>query len=262
MSEVQEMLSMLGRRDEIETNVDIVFVIDATRSMEPMIEKVKEATLTFHEELYSALKEYRRAINNLRVKVVWFRDFYFDGKYAYGESRFFNLPAERQPFHDYVAGIEAKGGFDEPESALEALTLAMRSDFVTEGERKRHVIVLFTDEEAHPFEDYDRLCKEAAKYGIKPEMYPPNMFKNIKEFYNAWDGNSSYQEALGKEGNNTKLDIYGRRLVLCTPSVYPWSEMEIDLENVLHIELEKGGSGEDLNMSDVYPMIAMSMTRS
>ena len=87
-----------------------------------MIEKVKDAALTFHEELYSTLKEYKRVINNLRIKVTWFRDFYFDGKYAYGESRFFDLPAEKQQFHDFVAGIEAKGGYDDPESSLEALT--------------------------------------------------------------------------------------------------------------------------------------------
>ena len=262
MTELQEMMNMLGRRDEIETNVDIVFVIDATRSMEPMIEKVKDATLTFHEDLYTALKECKRVINNLRVKVIWFRDFYFDGQYAYGESRFYELPAEKQDFHDFVAGIEAKGGYDDPESSLEALTMAMRSDFVTEGERKRHIIILFTDEEAHRFEDYEKLTNEAAKFGIKPEMYPENMFRDIGEFYNAWSGNRSYQEALGAGTGGTKLDLYGRRLVLCAPDGYPWTDMEIDLENVLRITVEKGGSGEDLDMSEVYPMIAMSMSRN
>lgn len=42
MSDMQDMLDM-GMDESIETNVDIVFVIDATRSMEPMIEKVKNA---------------------------------------------------------------------------------------------------------------------------------------------------------------------------------------------------------------------------
>ena len=131
--------------------MDIVFVIDATRSMEPLIEKVKNATLVFHDGLAEALRENKRIIRNLRARVIWFRDFYFDGKYAYGESPFFLLPEEKEAFHDFVASIEAKGGYDAPESALEALTLAMRSDFVQEGDKKRHVIVLFTDEEAHSF---------------------------------------------------------------------------------------------------------------
>lgn len=258
MSDMQDMLGM-GMDESIETNVDIVFVIDATRSMEPMIEKVKNATLTFQDELYEALKENKRIIKNLRVKVTWFRDFYFDGQYAYGESKFFELPEEKEDFHDFVAGIEAKGGYDDPESALEALTLAMRSDFTQEGERRRHIIVLFTDEEAHKFEEYEQLVAEAAKLGAKPEMYPANMPADIGEFYNAWQGNSANQDALGTDRQGTKLDMTGRRLVICAPDAYPWTDMEIDLENILRVKLEKGGSGEDLDMSDVYPMIAMSM---
>ena len=56
MADMQDMLGM-GMDEGIETNVDIVFVIDATRSMEKMIETVKNATLTFQDELYEALKE-------------------------------------------------------------------------------------------------------------------------------------------------------------------------------------------------------------
>jgi len=258
MADMQDMLGM-GMDEGIETNVDIVFVIDATRSMEKMIETVKNATLTFQDELYEALKENKRIIKNLRVKVTWFRDFYFDGQYAYGESKFFELPEEKEEFHDFVAGIQAAGGYDDPESALEALTLAMRSDFTQEGERKRHIIVLFTDEEAHKFEEYDSLVEKAAELNCKPEMYPENMPADLGEFYNAWQGNAMHQDALGSGAQGTKLDLTGRRLVICAPDAYPWTDMEIDLENILRVNLEKGGSGEDLDMSNVYPMIAMSM---
>ncbi len=260
MADMQDMLGMGAMDEGIETNVDIVFVIDATKSMTPMIDKVKNATLTFQDELYRELEKNKRIVNNLRGKVTWFRDFYYDGKYAYGESKFFELPEEKEDFHDFVAGIEAAGGGDEPESSLEALTLAMRSDFTQEGERKRHIIVLFTDEEAHRFEDYDRLVAEASKEGCEPEMYPENMPKDLGGFYNAWYGNAENEGVLGTDGNRTKLDSSGRRLVICAPDAYPWTDMEIDLENILRVELKKGGSGEDLDMSQVYPMIAMSMS--
>ena len=260
MSDMQDMLGMNREMlDGMDTNVDIVFVIDATRSMEPLIEKVKNATLVFQDELNEALKEKKRIIKNLRVKVTWFRDFYFDGKYAYGESPFFILPEEKEAFHDFVASIEAKGGYDAPESALEALTLAMRSDFVQEGEKKRHVIVLFTDEEAHKFEDREALTEEAAKLGCTPELYPGNMPSEFAELANAWAGNVEAQETLGDNGEATKLDRSARRMVIFAPDAYPWTDMEMDWENIIRVNMEQGGSGEDLDMADAYAMIANSL---
>lgn len=260
MANMQEMLGSVGATGEgIDTNVDIVFVIDATRSMQTTIDMVKAATLSFQDNLNTCLKDAGRIIKNLRIKVIWFRDFYYDGKYAYGESKFFELPEEKEDFHDFVTEINEAGGGDDPESALEALTLAMRSDFVQEGERKRHIIVLFTDAEAHAFEDYDRLVEEAAKKGCKPEMYPENMPKSLAELYNAWQGNAMNQDALGKEGETTKLDSSGRRLVLFAPNAYPWTDMEVELENTIRKTIEAGEGGAELEMGEVFNMIALSL---
>lgn len=260
MAELQDMLGSMGAAgEEIDTNVDIVFVIDATRSMQTTIDMVKDAALSFHENLYDCLKKAQRNVKNLRIKVIWFRDFYYDGRFAYDESKFFELPEEQEEFHDYVTGINEAGGGDEPESALEALTLAMRSDFVQEGEKKRHIIVLFTDAEAHAFEDYDRLVEEAATKGCKPEMYPENMPKDLSEFYNAWQGNSESQDALGAEGETTKLDPTGRRLVMFAPNAYPWTDMEVELENTIRKEIEAGKGGEELDMDEVYSLIGYSL---
>lgn len=260
MADMQDMLGSMGATGEgIDTNVDIVFVIDATRSMQTTIDMVKASTLSFHENLNKCLGDAGRIIKNLRIKVVWFRDFYYDGKYAYGESKFFELPEEQEDFHDFVTGINEAGGGDEPECALEALTLAMRSDFVQDGEKKRHIIVLFTDAEAHAFEDFDRLVEEAAQKGCKPEMYPENMPKDLSEFYNAWQGNDMNQGALGSEGGSTRLDPKGRRLVLFAPNAYPWTDMEVELENTIRKTIEAGEGGSELDMSDVYSMIAFSL---
>lgn len=142
MTNMQEMLGSMGEGEEgIATNVDIVFVIDATRSMRTTIDMVKESALSFQDKLYDFMDEAKRSINNLRIKVVWFRDFYYDGNYAYDESKFFELPEEKEEFRDFVNGIHEAGGGDDPESGLEALTMAMRSDFVQEG--AKNVILLF-----------------------------------------------------------------------------------------------------------------------
>ena len=86
---------MLGASNvDIDTNVDIVFAIDATESMQPLIDKVKSLTLSFREELEKGLKENRRIIKNLRIKVIVFRDYYVDDKYAMEESRFYSSGGE------------------------------------------------------------------------------------------------------------------------------------------------------------------------
>ena len=223
-------------------------------------EELKTKAEGNEKKVYDFMDEAKRSINNLRIKVVWFRDFYYDGNYAYDESKFFELPEEKEEFRDFVNGIHEAGGGDDPESGLEALTMAMRSDFVQEGAKKRHIIVLFTDAAAHPFEDYDELTAEAAKKGCKPTMYPKNMPKNISEFYNAWEGNAMNQDALGCDGENTKLDATGRRLVLFAPNDYPWCDMEVDLSRVIRKDIEAGQGGSELEMDEVYSLIAYSMS--
>ena len=250
---MQNMLASVST--EIETNVDIVFVIDVTGSMSGTIDTVKKATLTFHESLKEKLAEYHRSLSQLRVKVVWFRDYYADGTSAYGESEFMELPAQKEDFYSFVSGLTATGGGDTPETSLEALTLAMRSDFVQEGERKRHIVILFTDAPAHPFEERETLTKEANK-AKRTVIYPDNMPKDLDEFYNAWDGNSKNQGMLGANRRTTKLDLTGRRLILFAPDQYPWNDMPNKLKFVWRHDLPVDSAPD---MSDVYKVLAMSM---
>ena len=66
MTNMQEMLGSMGEGEEgIATNVDIVFVIDATRSMQTTIDMVKESALSFQDKLYDFMDEAKRSINNL-----------------------------------------------------------------------------------------------------------------------------------------------------------------------------------------------------
>ena len=80
---------------EIETNVDIVFVIDVTKSMERMIDIIQTAAISFLDEFFEKMNSMKRRVENLRVKVISFRDFYYDGNHAYNESKFFTMPNEK-----------------------------------------------------------------------------------------------------------------------------------------------------------------------
>ena len=218
--------------------IDVVFVIDATRSMAAYLDTIKKNVLSFDETLREDMTAHCRKPGRFRAKVIWFRDFYFDGMEAYGESEFCELPGQRQKFQNYVEQIEAEGGGDEPETALEALTLAMRSDFTTEGDRKRHIVILFTDADAHKFEDYERIAKEASSFGQKPQMYPADMPADLSEFVKAW------------EENEFNLDPHGKRMVLITPEKYPWNFMWECLENVLWMDIRNLSETDSLD-SDV-----------
>lgn len=234
----------------IETSVDFVFVIDATNGMTTLIETIEKGVHTFYENIIKALDQRHRALQKLRVKVIWFRDFYFDGQYAYGESQFFELPEENEEFRKFVASIRAAGGGDDPESALEALTLAMRSDFTQAGDRRRHIIVLFTDQSAHAFEDYDQLVEKASAWGCKPVTYPINMPKSLVQLYDEWNG-----YGLDNGSLPTKLDKQGKRLLLVTPDAYPWEDMEMDLEQVLRMCMLRGDSCEDFSWDNFWELL-------
>lgn len=232
--------------EKVETCVDFVFVIDATYGKTRLIKAIEEGTLFFYENLCNALAQRQKRLQKLRVKVTWFRDYYFDGQYAYGESKFFELPEENEDFRKYVASIRAVGGGDDPESALEALTLAMRSDFTQDGDRRKHIIVLFTDQSAHAFEDYDRLVKQASEYGYGPIIYPSDMPKSLMQLYDEWDGHGLNRP--------TKIDSRGKALILYAPDAYPWDDMEIDLDRLLRVSVSLGRNCEEFCWADFWEL--------
>jgi len=85
------------------------------------------------------------------------------------------------------------------------------------------------------------------------------MPKNMQEFYNIWSSGSGSQSALGQESQTTQLDPDGRRLILFAPDGDPWSNMEADMPYLYRKSIAAGEGGKELDMGDVYPMIAASI---
>jgi len=75
--------------------VDIVFCIDVTGSMTPIIDQVKANALRFYDDVQTNLTAKGKNVDTLRVRVVAFRDFKADGEAALQESPFFTLPSEQ-----------------------------------------------------------------------------------------------------------------------------------------------------------------------
>jgi hypothetical protein len=72
--------------------VDIVFCIDVTGSMTPILDAVKANALRFYDDVQYNLTAKGKNVDELRVRVIAFRDFVADGEAALQESPFFRLP--------------------------------------------------------------------------------------------------------------------------------------------------------------------------
>src|SRR4051812_2727778 len=97
--------------------------------MTSILERVKANALSLHEDLNVALEKEDRNVTRLRVRVVVFRDVTVDGAQALEASEFFTLPQDHDDFVNFVKRLAPLGGGDPPESGLEALAIAMHSDW-------------------------------------------------------------------------------------------------------------------------------------
>ena len=204
--------------------VDIAMLIDATGSMSPIINEVKENAMAFCTRFHEVMEVMGKNVDELRIKVIPFRDYAYDGAQAMEDSGFFSLPEQNDGFRNYVSSITATGGGDEPESALEAMALAMRSDWTTRGAKRRHVILVFTDASAVPLKESNR---------TKSDYYPENMPANLAELGDMWSGCT--QELGGMS------DEQSARLVLFAPNVKPWCDMQV--WNNVWASFSKAGAG-------------------
>lgn len=131
---------------DVSYTCDIVMCIDNTSSMVSVINTVKSNIVNFHRDLSEYCTNYGRKIKSSRVKVISFGDL---DEISIKESKFFTLPGEESELSAWVNEIRNTHGGDGPEDALEALAMAFQSDWNQEGTRKRQIVIVYTDANAH-----------------------------------------------------------------------------------------------------------------
>lgn len=229
--------------------VDIVMCIDITGSMQDCIDTVKSRAIKFWPDLKLALQEASKNVSDVRVKVIGFRDFEADGTNALEVSRYFNLSdqgsSDPEEYKAFVSGLVADGGGDEPENALEALTLAIQSDWVQTGDKRRHVIVMFTDASAHQFETANK----------SNPNYPADMPESLEELTDIWMTPSNSQ----MPGVKTKLKQPAKRLIVFAPEVYPWPEIYETWDQVVYNPSKAGAGLDDVSYEDIINSIVGSV---
>ena len=214
-------------------NVDIVICIDGSRSMGSIINNVKANALSFYQKFVDEMNAKGKSVQQLRIKVIVFRDYGVDSE-PMVESKFFVLDDEEEDFARFVNGIEASGGVDAPENSLEALSLAMRSDWVKTGALRRHIIMLYTDNTAL------KLGERKGSPG-----YPSDMPANMAELRDYWDGK--------------KMEKRAKRLLLFAPDVEPWSTDLFDWDSCFLITSKNGAGCDDTDIEQCIHILANSI---
>lgn len=226
-------MSMQG----VKYSVDVVLCIDATGSMGDIINRVKGNALKFHEDLTERMGKKSKVIDSLRIKVIAFRDFYVDKEKSVMESDFFELPKDKAGFSEFVDTITAEGGGDEPETGLEAVAMAMKSKWTQSADKRRQVIVIWTDASTHQLERDEN---------SKPVHYPADLPKNFDELTDWWEG-QDYMSPSAK------------RLILFAPDAYAWTDISNHWTNVIH-HVSKAGNGlEEIDYDQIIDAVANSV---
>ena len=219
-------------------NVDIVMCIDCTGSMGDLLDTVKTNALKFYPDLKARCDAKGKEISELRIRVIGFRDFYADEANAIEDSGFYNIPEQEAEFKSFVGKLVPTGGGDEPENGLEALAMAINSDWTTGGDRRRHVVVVWSDASTHP----------VGLEKCKNEFYPQNMPKDFDELTNWWDDEQS-----------GKMQKSAKRLVIFAPDASAWTEIGINWNNTIHHPAKAGSGLEDVDYETILSTIVNSI---
>jgi len=216
--------------------VDIVFCIDVTGSMTPIIDQVKANALRFYDDVQSNLTTKGKNVDQLRVRVIAFRDFAADGAAALEESPFFALPADRAGFSEFVNSLVAQGGGDAPESGLEAVAVAIDSPWTTTGDRRRQVIVVWTDQPAQT---------------LNASVLPSDIASRVPADFSALT--DAWEDEQGRMGSSSK------RLILFAPDGPGWSDISGVWENVVHHPSRAGGGLSEVDYGTIVDSIGNSV---
>jgi len=217
-------------------SVDIVFCVDVTGSMHHVLDAVKANALKFYDDVQTNLTDKGKNVAQLRVRIVAFRDFVADGDAAIEESPFYALPDQRAQFSEFVRGLIPQGGGDAPESGLEAVALAITSPWTTVGDRRRQVIVLWSDQPAHP---------------LDPSVVPADLASRIPADFSALT--DAWEDEQGLMGSNSK------RLILFAPDGPGWSDISSVWENVVHNPSQAGNGLSDVDYGTIIDSIGNSV---
>jgi|JFJP01.1.fsa_nt_gi hypothetical protein len=212
-------------------SIDWCFCIDNTNSMTSFLENVKQQVIDFPKKLETDMREYRKIIDQHRIRIIVFSDFNLcPSEKAIISSPFFSLPNEQSSFEKFIKNIKPELETSNCSNSLEALALAIKSPWETNPifRKKRQIIVLYTDKSAYPLENNSS----------QQISYLQDISKSFAQLMNEWD----------------KLSLRSKRLVLFAPEVSPWNEIFNSCDNAIQFLSQ---AGEGLKNSEMDEILAV-----
>lgn len=219
-------------------NVDIVMCIDCTGSMGSLLDMVKGKAISFYHDLQKECQKKDKEISELRIRAIAFRDFAADGENAISDTGFMRIPEQETEFNNFVNSLTPTGGGDEPENGLEAVAMALNSDWTKGGDKRRHIVVVWSDASTHPL----GLGKS------KTDCYPQNMPSSFDELTDWWE-----DEQSGKMEKNAK------RIIIFAPDASAWTEIGVNWTNAIHHPAKAGEGLSDVDYTIVLDSIVNSI---
>ena len=80
----------MGSNYTVKFDVDVVFVIDATGSMNHILDMVKTNALNFYSDFQKEMNRKHKKTEGLRLRIIAFRDYVYDKDDAMIETDFFH----------------------------------------------------------------------------------------------------------------------------------------------------------------------------
>lgn len=228
----------MGSNYKISYGVDLVFCIDVTKSMDHILNTVIQNALRFYQDFQSMMERKHKSVSELRIRIIAFRDYYYDGDNAMLVTDFFNFPSQAEDFKACLTSIEADGGGDDEEDGLEALAYAMKSKWNTTAKKRRHVIVVWSDDGTHDL-----------GFGKSAANYPSNMAADFDELTRWW----------GSKSSPGVMDESAKRLLLFTPNKKSWNTITDNWNNVIQYESEAGDGLEGCDYEQILSAIGNSI---
>ena len=233
--------------------MDVVFVIDVSKSMTEYLDVVKQRLYTFLPDLNKAFAAAGRSHSDCRAKIIAFRNYSVDKDSAMQTSPFFILRSsnvdnqnECLKFKNYVNSLDAHGGDFDRNNALEALSIAIKNEWSQECLKRRHYIVLFTSCGACKLEDSSKKLEN---------YYPLGMPHSLAELTNMWMAPQNHWIC----GKWSRLNQPSKRLLMFAPQVYPWPELYESWDQVVYNPSKAGEGIDDAYIDDIVNAIVASV---
>ena len=220
--------------------VDIVFCVDVSGSMAEHLEHVKKKILQMPKDLIAFFAGKDDIVQTLRVRLVQFANLVgtpdsleateFFVVHQHLESHVSAPITQLAEFESVVKDLSVLGDGNEHESALEALDLAVGSEWIYEEgygfNRRRHIVVMFTDTGAHPLE---------SQAGEASAAFRKHRSASLDELTDRWWSNGT---PFGWS--------WSRRLLIFAPDTYPWNVIGDSWVDTIWFPSQAGKTLEDV----------------